>query len=137
MTGPDQKENAIKLIGDYLLKGWTLTDFGCCDCNTPIMRSRSGEEVCTFCSQNPIRKVLVAEPEAILQVLEEPIVPKSPKVVKGSQDSQSGSEVQSNFKTKLLNISQEMLSCKDYDQIKKMIDASKSLIELISSSQQL
>lgn len=120
MMVQDQKEISIKMIGDYLLKGWTLTDFGCADCNTPLMRSRGGETVCTFCCQRPIQKETVL---AVQTVKDESIT--------------SNSDFQSNIKQKLLNISQDMLLCKDYDQIKLMIDTANSLITLISNSQKL
>lgn len=124
MMVQDQKEISIKMIGDYLLKGWTLTDFGCPDCNTPLMRSRGGEIVCTFCCQKPIQKETIVAAPAVSVVEADPLIV-------------SDSDFKSNIEQKLSNISQEMLLCKDYDQIKVMIDTANSLIDLISKSQRL
>ena len=115
MMVQDQKETSIKMIGDYLLRGWTLTDLACLDCDTPLMRSRAKETVCTFCCQNPIQEEPVLE-----QVL---------------QSVNVSSDFQLNVQQKLLKISQDMLLCNDYDQIKIMIETANSLIDLISNSQ--
>ena len=117
----DQRENSIKMIGDYLLKGWTLTDLGCSDCDTPLMRSRSGEIVCTFCCQNPVP---VKEEDTILDK-------------EADQKEFSSSDFKSNIKQKLDEISQEILLCNDHDQIKIMVGTANSLVDLISKSQKI
>jgi uncharacterized Zn finger protein (UPF0148 family) len=128
MTAQDQREKSIKMIGDYLLKGWTLTDLGCSNCDTPLMRSRGGEIVCTFCCQNPVENPVVLEqPSAKNIVLDKAIDPK---------DS-SSSDFKSNIKQKLDKISQDILLCSDYDQIKTMVDTANALIDLIAKSQQV
>lgn len=120
MTAQDQRENSIKMIGDYLLKGWTMTDLGCSDCDTPLMRSRSGEIVCTFCCQKPVEKPIVLANAA-----------------EKSVDQSADSDFQSNIRQKLVKISQDILLCNDYNLIKIMIDTANSLIELIEKSQKI
>jgi uncharacterized Zn finger protein (UPF0148 family) len=128
ITAQDQREKSIKMIGDYLLKGWTLTDLGCSNCDTPLMRSRGGDIVCTFCCQKPVEKPVALElPLAKEIVLEKPIDSKE----------YSSSDFKSNINKKLDKISQDILLCSDYDQIKTMVETANALIDLIAKSQQI
>jgi uncharacterized Zn finger protein (UPF0148 family) len=56
-TGSRQ-DIGIQRIGDYLLKGWVLTDQGCTRCNIPTMRTKDRQQVgfCVLCDDklNPI-----------------------------------------------------------------------------------
>jgi uncharacterized Zn finger protein (UPF0148 family) len=52
MTVSD-KDRAIASMGDLLLKGWCMTNEGCENCSMPLMRSKTGEEVCTQCALRP------------------------------------------------------------------------------------
>jgi uncharacterized Zn finger protein (UPF0148 family) len=37
-------------MGDLLLQGWCMTNEGCENCMMPLMRSKTGEKVCTQCA---------------------------------------------------------------------------------------
>ncbi|TPX32983.1 hypothetical protein SmJEL517_g04032 [Synchytrium microbalum] len=61
MSAGDRQERGIKLIGDYLLQGWVLTDDKCKSnwqngCSMPSMRARDGSRyICVLCDdpRNP------------------------------------------------------------------------------------
>ncbi|KAJ3275527.1 hypothetical protein HDV01_000354 [Terramyces sp. JEL0728] len=51
MTTEADRDLAIKRIGDYLLKGWVLTDTPCRNCQIPTLRTKDSStvEFCTVC----------------------------------------------------------------------------------------
>ncbi|KAJ3318779.1 hypothetical protein HDV06_007030 [Boothiomyces sp. JEL0866] len=55
MTTETDRELAIKRIGEYLLKGWVLTDVPCRNCKVPTLRTKNRATVdfCTVCDLEP------------------------------------------------------------------------------------
>ncbi|KAJ3314815.1 Coiled-coil domain-containing protein 42 [Boothiomyces sp. JEL0838] len=51
MTTETDRDLAIKRIGEYLLKGWVLTDVPCRNCQVPTLRTKDKSQVdfCTLC----------------------------------------------------------------------------------------
>lgn len=47
-------------MGNLLLQGWAMLEETCPDCNVPIMRSRSKEEICVVC-ENAYKKSLISQ----------------------------------------------------------------------------
>ncbi|KXS12973.1 hypothetical protein M427DRAFT_71724 [Gonapodya prolifera JEL478] len=48
-------EDAVRAIGQYLLRGWVLTDAACADCGCPLMRSKDASlTFCPVCAPVPL-----------------------------------------------------------------------------------
>ena len=60
-------DSPSKLIGEYLLKGWTLMGETCSkDCNVPLMRSRDKSSlICVGCGVDFMKKPLLKSDEEI------------------------------------------------------------------------
>lgn len=59
-------KNTSDLLGEYLLKGWKMLNKACVNCYTPIMQSRSGEEICVQCD------LVASIPKEQLAIVETP-----------------------------------------------------------------
>nr|XP_019044519.1 hypothetical protein I302_06431 [Kwoniella bestiolae CBS 10118]OCF23449.1 hypothetical protein I302_06431 [Kwoniella bestiolae CBS 10118] len=68
-----QLENTSAILGEYMLKGWTLTDLHCSDCRvTPLMREPSGSaereareriQFCALCDGRPEGRMSTSQPQ--------------------------------------------------------------------------
>ncbi|KAI2805361.1 hypothetical protein BLOT_004357 [Blomia tropicalis] len=59
----DQRNLVTKLLGEYMLKGFTLLDSHCDSCLTPLMKRRDEKSFCVFCD-------IISKPEASSQTPE-------------------------------------------------------------------
>lgn len=72
------------LLGEYLLKGWKMLNKACGTCQTPIMQSKSGEQICVQCDT-----VTTSNPKEQPQIVEKPFKVKQtePPVTKLLNDA--------------------------------------------------
>ena len=54
-TNKTRTDKASALLGQYLLKGWTLLQEHCPQCIVPLMRNPQGTMVCVLCNSNVVK----------------------------------------------------------------------------------
>ncbi|XP_054152931.1 protein ZNRD2-like [Oppia nitens] len=51
------EDKITKIMGSYLLKGYTLLDNHCPKCQTPLMKTKTSTEYCIYCNEINVQSV--------------------------------------------------------------------------------